>query len=36
MTEVARAGEVNPNILHCWRREMRAFGAKVFVGPGVG
>jgi len=32
--EVARACEVNPNVLHRWRRELREFGAKAFAGPG--
>jgi transposase-like protein len=32
--EVARACEVNPNILHRWRRELRNSGAKSFAGNG--
>ncbi|MGB9113026.1 MAG: transposase [Acidimicrobiales bacterium] len=32
--EVARACEVNANVLHRWRRELRQFGAKAFTGPG--
>ena len=32
--EVARALEVNPNVLHRWRRELRDYGAKAFVGNG--
>ena len=32
--EVARACEVNPNVLHRWKREMRAYGAKAFAGNG--
>jgi len=31
---VARACEVNPNVLHRWRRELREFGAKAFLGAG--
>jgi transposase len=27
VAEVSRAGEVNPNVLHRWRRELREFGA---------
>ena|ERR1700731_1924170 len=34
MAEVARACEVNPNVLHRWRRELRYYGAKAFVGNG--
>ena len=34
VAEVARACEVNPNVLHRWRRELREFGAKAFVGQG--
>src|SRR5579864_4229441 len=34
MAEVARACEVNPNVLHRWRRELRDFGPKAFAGPG--
>ena len=32
--EVARACEVNPNVLHRWRRELRDYGAKAFAGHG--
>jgi transposase len=32
--EVSRACEVNPNVLHRWRRELREFGVKAFTGPG--
>ena len=32
--EVARACEVNPNVLHRWRRELRELGAKAFPGEG--
>ena len=31
VAEVSRACEVNPNVLHRWRREL---GAKAFTGPG--
>ena len=34
VAEVSRACEVNPNVLHRWRRELREFGAKAFAGPG--
>jgi transposase len=34
VAEVARACEVNPNVLHRWRRELRALGRKAFLGPG--
>jgi transposase len=34
LAEVARACEVNPNVLHRWRRELRDYGAKAFGGPG--
>jgi len=34
IAEVARACEVNPNILHRWRRELRELGGKAFSGPG--
>ena len=32
--EVSRACEVNPNVLHRWKRELRNFGAKAFAGNG--
>jgi len=32
--EVARACEVNPNVLHRWKRELRDYGAKAFAGNG--
>ena len=32
VAEVARACEVNANVLHRWRRELREFGAKAFTG----
>ena len=34
VAEVSRASEVNPNVLHRWRRELRELGAKAFAGPG--
>ena len=34
VAEVARACEVNPNVLHRWRREMRQYGAQAFTGNG--
>ena len=34
VAEVARACEVNPNVLHRWRRELHDFGPKAFVGNG--
>jgi len=34
ITEVARACEVNPNVLHRWRRELSEHGAKAFSGNG--
>jgi transposase len=34
VAEVSSACEVNPNVLHRWRRELREFGAKAFTGPG--
>ena len=30
VAEVARACEVNPNVLHRWRRELREYAAKTF------
>jgi|SRR5215471_9977710 len=32
--EVARACEVNPNVLHRWRRGLRDYEAKAFSGNG--
>lgn len=32
--EIARACEVNPNVLHRWRREMREYGVRAFAGNG--
>lgn len=34
LTEVARALEVNPNVLHRWRREFRLGPGNVFPGNG--
>ena len=34
VAEVARACEVNPNVLHRWRRELREQGAQAFSGNG--
>lgn len=34
IAEVARACEVNPNVLHRWRRELRDYGTKAFAGQG--
>jgi transposase-like protein len=34
LAEVARACEVNPNVLHRWRRELQEFGPKAFAGNG--
>ena len=34
LAEVARACEVNPNVLHRWRRELRDHGARAFSGNG--
>lgn len=34
LAEVARACEVNPNVLHRWKRELRDFGVKAFAGNG--
>jgi transposase-like protein len=34
IAEVARACEVNPNVLHRWRRELRDYGLKAFSGNG--
>jgi len=34
IAEVSRACEVSPNILHRWRKELRDYGAKAFVGQG--
>jgi transposase-like protein len=34
IAEVARACEVNPNVLHRWKRELRDYGVKAFTGNG--
>jgi transposase len=34
IAEVARACEVNPNVLHRWRRELRHYGVTAFAGNG--
>lgn len=34
VAEVARACEVNPNVLHRWRREWRDYAARAFRGNG--
>jgi len=34
VAEVARACEVNPNVLYRWRRELRDYGVKAFSGNG--
>jgi transposase len=34
VAEVSRACEVNPNVLHRWRRELREHGAEAFTGNG--
>ena len=34
IAEVSRACEVNPNVLHRWKRELRDYGAKAFNGNG--
>ena len=34
VAEVARACEVNPNVLHRWRRELREYVVKAFPGEG--
>jgi transposase-like protein len=34
VAEVARACEVNPNVLHRWRRELREHGVRAFSGRG--
>jgi transposase len=36
LAEVARACEVNPNVLHRWKRELRDYGVKAFAGNGQG
>ena len=34
LAEVARACEVNPNVLHRWKRELQDYGTKAFSGNG--
>jgi transposase-like protein len=34
IAEVAKACEVNPNVLHRWRREIQEYGGKAFTGNG--
>jgi transposase-like protein len=34
IAEVARACEVNPNVLNRWRREIQEYGEKAFTGNG--
>ena len=34
IAEVARACEVDPNVLHRWRRERQDYGARAFAGNG--
>ena len=34
IAEVARACEVNPNVLNRWKRELRDYAAKAFSGNG--
>ncbi|MBI4167181.1 MAG: transposase [Acidobacteria bacterium] len=34
VAEVARACQMNPNVLHRWRRELREYAAKAFPGEG--
>ena len=34
LAEVARACEVNPNVLHRWKRVLRDYGVKAFSGNG--
>src|SRR5579864_6059597 len=36
LAEVARACEVNPNVLHRWKRELRDYGAKARGGAAGG
>ena len=35
IAEVARACEVNPNVLHRWKRELREHGPAAFSGQGT-
>ena len=34
LAEVARACEVNPNVLHRWKRELHEHGIQAFTGNG--
>ena len=34
VAEVSRACEVDPNVLHRWRREIQEYGLKAFAGNG--
>jgi transposase len=34
LAEVSRACDVNPNVLHRWKRELREHGTKAFLGNG--
>jgi transposase len=34
IAEVAKSCEVNPNVLHRWRREIQEYGVKAFAGNG--
>src|ERR1041385_2761837 len=34
IAEGSRACEVNPNVLHRWKRELRDYGVKAFTGNG--
>ena len=34
LAEVARASEVNPNVLHRWKRELRDYGVKALPATG--
>jgi len=34
VAEVAKACEINPNVLHRWRREIQDYGVKAFAGNG--
>src|ERR1043166_7496108 len=34
LAQVARACEVNPNVLHRWRRELHEYAGKAFIGNG--
>lgn len=34
LAEVSRACEVNPNVVHRWKRELRERGTKAFLGNG--